>query len=180
MNTTLAAFAVSQVELVAEIERHGRWVAECLADRCEQWAPHLNVLVKTGPSTPWRVWAFSLMTPFTEAKDKHAVLRKIGEQLYRDRVIPGAAILSTEAWLSSRRDVEPRHDPDRKEVIIVQARTLLGNLCGIARMQIARSADGTIVAGEFEPPAVEGVHCSLLGHLFDGFAAAAGFNVVPQ
>lgn len=164
---------VSEQELVNWMQVHQGVVAESLKSPHDAWRPQLMVMTKRRPhDKEWSGNIYVLDVPFNEAADKRAAMQRIGGDLYRQQLIPGAATMSTEAWASQKRGMEPRLDPDRREVVTVQGRTFIGRRTAWSTMAIGRDSNGMIVPGEFEPIVTEGVQTGLLDQLFRGFAEA--------
>ena len=109
---------------------------------------------------------FILDMPFNEDHEKDAAMRLIGDGLYEAKAAPVAACLSAEAWHQVRRVgaskdyCQPRHDPDRREIIIVMAMTIGGE--GLSQhLSISRGAGDVIIPGEWSE-VHEGVKSPLL------------------
>jgi len=61
---------------------------------------------------------------FENQREKDKTLFTI--RMLVNRIGPDAITSFTETWVSSKADIEPSHDPDRKEAIMVMVETALG------------------------------------------------------
>jgi hypothetical protein len=165
-------FAVSADRLRGLVEREAE-ASRTVATGQRSLAPALTVLSRgMGPDAPERTSVFVSAVPFDEHDQKHALLEGLGRQIYLAREIPMAAVLAAEAWSSERPegapDIEPRHDPGRREVIAVFGLALVGAIGRGAMMAVTRDGQGRMTPGELEW--LEGASSPLLRAFFRGFA----------
>ena len=179
MNNRLAAASfpwldISIPELVAGIEGHAAWVSECLKTPHDAWIPQVFVITKATPDADRVMHVFSLAVNFGDRDAKRKALRNVGRSIFEAKTCPAAVVMSTEVWIAPDwRGGEPQFHPERKEGIVVQAKTLLSQACGMTRMLTTRDANGDIVPSQFEPVLTEGVTINVLSHIFAGFYDAA-------
>jgi hypothetical protein len=82
-----------------------------------------------------------------------------------------AIFLSTEAWLSHKREMEPRHDPDKEEVIVIFGLSLNGEHQSMVHIPVSRE-NGKLIAGAAQSYGEDcKVECFLIRHFFLGFVA---------
>src|SRR3990172_6122756 len=88
--------------------------------------------------------------------EKSAAMHAIASACCDLKLIPCCIALATEAWSSivdqneKRKYLLPEHDPDRKEIVLVQVMTIAGH-CTSARATITRDGGGLIKScGEWE------------------------------
>lgn len=115
----------------------------------------------------------ALAVDFNEAHEKSDTLSAVGRRFFRESKLPMAIALVSEAWQSrwvpGTPKVEPRHDPNRREVVHVCASSLGERLNAYWRQPVRRE-NGCIVAdGEFESPAYADVRFPVLRHFYRGF-----------
>lgn len=167
---------LSTPELVQMIEGHAEWVADCLKDPHESWMPHVFVWGKSHPDESWSAAVYTLAIAFNDDEEKRHALRKIGSQLFRDQVLLGAVILSSECWvtqgLPGQPHVEPRHDPNRREAVIVQGMTFLSRACGHTKAFVTRGPNNELQCGAFSSVQTDGLTLKLPAILFDSWARA--------
>jgi hypothetical protein len=138
--------------------------------------PMLLVLTRDGPNVGLNQMLVALAAPFNEDEEKAETLRHCGRRFCDDRKLPVAAALAGEAWESRQRERkkgEPRHDPEREEVIVVFGTTLSRKNRLFTRAAVTRDVEKTIALGDFSPPDDKGVTVALLDHFWDGFYEAA-------
>jgi hypothetical protein len=74
----------------------------------------------------------ALDVDFSDGDEKRELLRKLGRKFYMDKEIPAAVFMASEAWMSKKvkenadDGLLPRDDPDRKEVLTIAGRTMMG------------------------------------------------------
>jgi hypothetical protein len=163
----LAAIPATPAELAELARSHAEWVSTCLApgdSRC--WRPSLMVLTRTSG-----IHVYVLDVPFNEGAEKRAAMTRIGRELFAAREVPAAAVMSAEAWGAPDRagGVEPRHHPDRVEVITLAGSTVGGRHALMQRMVIGRDPAGLILPGPWNAPSTEGVEPRLLNQLWAGY-----------
>lgn len=163
--------AVSPEQLREWIQNQQQFVLQALKEPCDDWTPHLIAMTKHDPAEPWAASVYALAVPFNEDDEKREAMKRIGRDLYAKELLPGAVTLSAEAWRSKKQGIEPRHDADRRECIIVCGRTFLSQRTAWSTLPIARDTAGKIIAADFEP-IVEGPRTPLLDWFYSGFAEA--------
>jgi hypothetical protein len=157
------------------------WTRDCLAARLHtSWTPMLTAVLRDLAGVETQA-VFVLATDFSEDAAKRAVLRKCGREVYAQEAVPVAAVLTAEAWNApDTRGVEPRHNPERVEVIVAFGRTLDGQLHAMANLSMERSPDQRIVPGAWSAVRTEGVTCGLLGYFFEGFMERAAARMAER
>jgi hypothetical protein len=113
----------------------------------------------------------SLMVPFNEAAEKKEAMIGMGLKCYKDRKIPIAAFLTSEAWMSSDEPgVEPRFAKSRREVIVIFGLSMDQTRKGIASIPVVRDGAGKMLA-DSSTEIQTGVGTPILLWFFQGFAA---------
>lgn len=116
--------------------------------------------------------AVLLHEPFDEADEKNRAMRNVGRQVYREQLMPMAAVLCSDAWVApDRPGMQPRDCSDRREAIVVAGQTIGGKHQAITRMFYTRTADGMIVAGKFEAISTT-AQAFLVEQVWHGFLAS--------
>lgn len=148
---------IGEAALHGLVREHMTWTSKCLGDGAHQsWAPALAVKVKDSPDDEGGIMMCVLSVPFNEREEKHAVMRNMGRMVYQAEKIPVAVVLSSECWMSTRRNgpktphCEPRHDPARQEGIVVFGATMGIKHAAVAFAQVERDADGNMKVAPFE------------------------------
>jgi len=172
---TLDRMLVGESRLHDLMKLHMAWVSKCLADGTHRsWTPSLAALVKESPADEGELWLHVLDVPFNEHDEKHRALRTVGRQLYEQRRIPVALVLSSECWLSKQRGglkaphCEPRHDPARQEGIMIQGLTMGNRHSAMAFAPVESDAEHHMKVEPFGK-IMPGAECGLLSSLFLGF-----------
>lgn len=152
---------VSKGELFEAFEGHKKMVQATL-DRGgnDSYSPHIQVICDDGKE---RQMALAIIAVnFNEYEEKLAVMEGLAQELCDKNLVPVAAIMSSECWLS-RQDKEgphtqPRHDPERKEGIMLACTSFFGTKRAFMQTCLfARTTDGTILPGEFDRFLEDGV-----------------------
>jgi hypothetical protein len=141
----------------------------------ERWIPHMTVLIVDRKTNEKSTTMFVLDIPFCEGDEKHKAMFGLGRKMYADGEGPLAVVFSSEAWTSPDvKGVEPRHHPERKEVVHVIGMAPIGNgrpgmTTKAAVMPLVRQG-GKIVAGALERAQGES-RSFLLEDFYQGFMA---------
>ena len=159
------------------------WVTTCLADGDhEDWTPTLCVRVANPPNDEGKIVValeiMCLSVPFTGSDEKVAAMTNAGMRLARDRKLPTAAALITEAWMSRNPPpgMEPKDDAFRSEVILVAAMTA-ERACCMATAPVSR-INGKMMPIEFGELRTKDVRFRLLEHFYLGYARALMGRIV--
>lgn len=143
-----------------------------LEDKPTSYLPHLLVLTKEGPDAKECLELYALAVEFSEEEEKFRTLQMIGREIHLRKTFPIAAVLSAEAWAASQSadapHVQPRDHPERREVIVIFGRTLMG-LAATCQAPITRDASDGMTLGEFGEIVTERLRMRLLDQLFLGF-----------
>ncbi len=139
-------------------------------DRPKSLAPSLSVLTAEKPGGEEKVMVFALYVPFNEHDEKHNLLLNLGRQVYGLRTFPLAAVLTSEAWVARDSDVEPRHNPERRENVVVAGLGLDRKTSVLMTAEVTRGEHGGMVVGEFGEK--EGASFPLVDRFYQGFFAA--------
>lgn len=146
--------------------------------------PQLLVKVRTQPDEPSALILYALAVDFNTTDEKHALMRRLGRDLYTDEKIPVAACMVTEAWTSTQAPgaprIEPRLDPNRREVLIAQAATngawssKAAGTTRMVRIPVRRDAGNRFVADgpaydSASDPVLKELRAQLLRVFFMGF-----------
>ncbi len=115
-------------------------------------APAMLVLARSSADSEVEHHMYLLAIPFSERDEKHKAMEQLGAGYAEKRQFPLAVFLTSEAWASQQKKdgkfVEPRYDPERREVIICMAATL-DNKHFSASMDVTRNAKNCFVPGEW-------------------------------
>jgi hypothetical protein len=162
-------------QLNQEVQRQSAFIQDCLSSGEQDcWIPQLVVLTRRDADGPLFTTMISLAVPFNEDSEKRPLLRTLGESFCKDMVFPLAAILSAEAWAAPpARDsrgvsVEPRHNPTRKEVLMVLGAGL-GGANSYVQAEIRRDANNHILPLQFPTVQPVKVRSALLDCFYHGF-----------
>lgn len=109
-----------------------------------------------------------------EDAPKRAALDQLGRTYYARKIMPTAAVLVSEAWRSKRRDVAPRDDPQREEVIVITACAANAREAVTACLPVTRLR-GRMLPGAVELNEEQTGQSSLLSTFFAGFAHSNPF-----
>lgn len=170
-----------QRHLPAEMKLQMDWVEKCLQDgSVEQWRPTIVPIYFTAADPELQRAVFVLDVPFNEHHEKLAAIETVTQKLVNVGDSTPAVVgvvLTSEAWLSSTsgaaRRCEPRHDPDRSEVIICTGLLMRQSVCGLARLPVSRR-DGFIQPASFSGIQFEGAQSHLLVEFFRSYARQVG------
>lgn len=127
--TDTEMFTLTDEAFKAYVRDHNKFTLETL--KGESLMPDLVVVTRTHELKD-ELTLCALAVPFNEDKEKRAILLSLGRKFFKEEKAVTAVILSSEAWLSTRRPgskeplVQPRDDPNRKENIIVVGSGILG------------------------------------------------------
>lgn len=180
---------VSREELFEAFECHKKMVQATLDDGGnEGYAPHLQIICDTGKERQMVLAVIAVA--FNEYEEKVAVMENLAGELWEKRLVPVAAILSSECWLSRQKreghHVQPRHDPERKEGIMLACTSFFGTKRAFMQTcLITRASDNTMLAGEFDSLIEDGVDGAkfeprILFGLVQGYVKAVRRNLSPS
>jgi len=127
--------------------------------------PRVLVHYRHRPDGPDCYRLYLLGVPFTEDYEKRVTLNRLGKLVYQSKHMPIGVGLESEAWHTKHRPgtphLEPRHDPARREVIMVAATTMYNVKTASTHMEITRGAEcsqckgrGQILVGQQERQAL--------------------------
>lgn len=139
----------------------------------ESLMPELIVVTRS-PEGDDELTMCALAVPFNEDHEKRGILHNLGKRFWSEKKVVAAVILVSEAWLSVRpKDskaphVEPRHDPNRKENIIVLGSGLIGTQRLLIATPVRRDAENNMVI-DGEPQEMPGAHFPLVEWFWRGF-----------
>jgi hypothetical protein len=142
-------------------------------DGNESLMPQL-VIITRNPDGKDEMTLCALAVPFNEDHEKRTVLFKLGKKMYDEQKLTLAAILSSEAWMSQRtaenpmRGVQPRHDPNRKENIIVVGSGLMQHQRLFICTPVKRD-DKNLMVIDGESREIPEAQFPLLEHFWRGF-----------
>ena len=114
-----------------------------LKDRpSDSFMPRLHVFCAEGLSDPriTQVWC-QLAVNFNEDDEKRSALLHVAKDLVARKKIVLGAVLISEAWLAMQKKgphIEPRHDPDRQEILVAMGSKLANRFSLLANIPIAR------------------------------------------
>jgi hypothetical protein len=86
---------------------------------------------------------------FNEGHEKHPVMEKAGRELYEREKIPRSIFIAAEAWMASYKGevkdikAQPRDDPNRREVVIINGSSFDQKHQLMAALPIVRPARGS-------------------------------------
>jgi hypothetical protein len=127
---------------------------------------------------------FIIGSDFNEHNEKMTITRGIGEECFKNKYLPVAAFMASEAWVSTvkvddykpdmRMNVTPpSQDPNKKECIIIAGKTPF-NDCKVGVMIPVRRNDKNIMERDGDNSVVkEELKSPLLNQFFIGFRDAA-------
>lgn len=165
-----------------EIERARSYLAGA---KTRGFVPVLTAVCRD-PDLNSRVAVFFLVDADMNDHDKkREALEALGVKVYLMKVVPVAAMLTTECWRSVSREgrppvLPPRDDPEREEGVICQGVVAGGKVQATAFLPVSRDYKNRIVPGTPEPTWTEGGEFDLLDHFFHGFLLAARANDVRR
>jgi hypothetical protein len=141
-----------------------------LSDKPESLIPQL-VIVGKSMSGEVGLTVCMLAVDFNEDNEKRGTLFGMGYKFYENEEVPLAIFLATEAWLSHKKGMEPRQDPDKEEVIVIFGLSWNGEHQSMVHIPVSRE-NGKLIAGAVQTHEADGkVECFLLRHFFQGFVA---------
>lgn len=114
---------------------------------------------------------------FNETEDKQRIMKSIGRKCFEHRWIVVGAIMATEAWMSERSvdnpnlELQPRHDPNRKECIMIAGRVMPGQFTLGHMIPVGRDKDNNFVK-DGEAISTSEIDTLLLNCLFVGYLDA--------
>jgi len=156
------------------VRDHAKFTIEHLSG--ESLTPELMVITRTMEGED-EITLCCLAVPFNEDKEKHDILFGIGKKFYQEQKVTMAVILASEAWMASRSindtspPVQPRHDPNRKEHIIVVGSGLQEHQRLLIATPIRRNEKNEMVL-DGEPKEIPTAKFPLLEWFWRGFFAA--------
>jgi hypothetical protein len=115
---------------------------------------------------------------FGDHDAKREMLQKVGAQCFVKGWYLVSVMMSSEAWMSSRKkedpdfSLPPSKDPNRKECIMIAGRTLMGEIKMGHMIPVERDKDDNMIKGG-EPTSTSELDTLLLDHVLIGFRKAA-------
>jgi hypothetical protein len=175
--------------LQAELER----IQSLLHDTREStYLPHVVVEAKHRYTSESQGLILLVASGFPNASGKYAILEVLGATCYRENLLPLAIYVSSESWLShdlrynARGGLWPRHDPNRREVLVVMGGTVDGRMNG-ALFEIDRASQqeplrlAEVSVLPYEEGAETTIHESaLIDAFYRGYLFAAAERVARQ
>jgi hypothetical protein len=161
---------ISRLEFDNHLKKCADMAMDHLHDKRESLVPQLLIVGKDMDGEI-HLTVCMLAVGFNEDKEKRDALFQVGWKFYENEEVPLAVFLTAEAWLSHERKphVEPRHDPDKKEVIVIFGLSLNGDHQRMVHIPVRRQ-NGKMVGGELQSYGEDDkVQCLLLGHFYRGF-----------
>lgn len=169
--------AIDQAGLDAHIDADAAWVRKWLIEEPRTgFRPQLSIQVKRSPSGPIEILPALIDCDFNESEEKRAILFALGRRIYQDRLWPVSAVLASEAWgapESSSSGVQPRHHPERREVIVLFGMTLVERRTASRIIDVTRGPGNVIVPAAETEAAGPGSSSPLLCYFFEGYFEAA-------
>ena len=135
--------------------------------------PRLAVTGVRAEGQPRETRAFGLDVSMNDSEEKRRLFEGLGARCYAEQFCPLAAFVTTEAWLSTQTEVQPRRDPKRQEAVVISGRTIDGRDC-LAMAPVFRDTGNVIRLGKFDDCA--GQSESLLLNAFFGSFMKAAFG----
>jgi hypothetical protein len=186
-------------EFNEELRTHVKFVRESMERKREEFLPQL--ILVTGLEKEKRGLHVIGLVGMPETTDeKRALFGQIGLAAAEDELDVVMALFESEAWTAECKGewdgVQPSKRKDRKEIIVVMARSLDARV-GFARIDIVRDADNNIVLGDdvvvpFNEKDEQHIEDALLSAFFEAFAVgriakilkkrmdAAGIETPPE
>lgn len=129
-------FLLTDEKFNAFVRDHAQHTISYLTEHpTESLMPELVVMTRTLEGKD-ELTLCALAVPFDEDMEKRSAIYNLGKKFYAEEKVTLAVMLVSEAWMSQRTPeqmsgkaphVEPRHDPNRKEHIIVVGSGLQGH-----------------------------------------------------
>jgi len=131
---TRREMTLSPEELLQRCMGQAAWVAGCMeVGSDDEWIPHLAVWTKSGFGEVEQVEMNSLHVPFNSDDEKFEAMSGAGLRLAQGKACPTCLIFISEAWQTSdlnfgggRDGEQPKDDPRRREVMVIQALGVMG------------------------------------------------------
>ncbi len=134
----------------------------------KRFAPMLTVRVRNSKGEEQPLLIAQMATDCNEWSEKSASLHALGREIHKQKWFPVAFAMAAECW-TSRKEGQPRHDPERREVILIAAGLLGTARRAMATLPVLRDGENRLVPGDWLPIANEGVETRLLDQLLVGF-----------
>ena len=170
MNTP-EAFTLTDEAFQTYVRNHNKITLECL--KGDSLMPELVIITRNLEGKD-EMTLCALAVPFNEDHEKRTVLFGLGKKMYDEQKVTLAVILASEAWMSKRPMdakppfVEPRHDPNRKENIIVVGSGLMEHQRLFICTPIKRG-DKNVMIIDGESREIPEARFPLLEHFWRGF-----------
>jgi hypothetical protein len=130
------------------------WADLVLKDPADHFTPTLICHTRPAPFEAHKAEMYVMHVPFNEDDEKRAALQQIGAQIAERHDFLTAAVIISEAWRIHRKTdaprVEPRHAPDREEVIVCFSQSLDRKNARHAMRPMARIRGNLRPAGQWE------------------------------
>jgi len=154
------------------IESHILCVHKFLAAGCDNFAPTLLVEYYD-PFGEEKTCLDVLLIAgdFNDHEDKHTVMETCGAKYYKEQHLPIGIALASEAWMSHTPHCMPRDADDRREVLMIAAKSIQGE-CIFEQMPITRDKKGHIIEAPFVRLDWK-ADMRLLDHFYKGFFVQA-------
>lgn len=168
-------------------QQHAAWVADCMKpDTDDQWFPNLQIWTKSGFEAEEQIEMQSLYVPFNTDEEKHAVMAARGRALGEVPKVqcPTCIIFSSEAWQTSddrfmggRDAAEPKDDPRKREVVVVQGLAVATQQYLHAVAPLVRDGDRLCEALQFQPFSTPVRPLRLLDWFMGAYVEAVGRKI---
>lgn len=130
---------------------------------------------------------FVVESSFNTQQQKQEILRGMGEQIFRHKAIPSAALLASEAWIvkGSKDEVDmtipPSQNPKREEVIVITGMSFgerADTPTVMTSCPLLRDSEDYITGlGEWDEMLTDGMKHSLITYIWEGFVRSAMVNL---
>jgi len=150
----------------------------------ESLIPELIVITRS-PEGNDAMTICALAVAFNEAHEKQGILYRLGMRFFSERRVVAAVILVSEAWVSvlpqgvTESRVQPRHDPNRKENIIVVGSGLPKDQRLLVTTPVKRDEKNNMVI-DGESKEMHGASFPLVEWFWKGFFATIMDHPTPQ
>jgi hypothetical protein len=132
--------------LAAEVEFTKKLVQD---QRPVSLLPRFAVTGVRAEGQPRETRVFGLDVSLNDSEEKRRLFEGLGARCYAEQFCPLAAFVTTEAWLSTQTEVQPRQDPKRQEAVVISGRTIDGRDC-LALAPVFRDTGDVIRLGKFD------------------------------
>lgn len=127
MDADIKRWLIGKKEIEKLLSLHRQVITDQLREGAPSYSPQVCVMSRREPDGEFYFQVFIVEMDFNDPEEKYQLMRSFGRHVHALGMVPVAVSMSAEAWSSIQKPgplnlfMPARHDPDRKEIIMISA-----------------------------------------------------------